>query len=85
MFCHNDLSNRNILVDPTTFRITGIIDWEFAGYFPSEWELELWPLDWEGRRLLNEKVERRDLGLFGLEPKDFRDCLEERHGAQPRG
>ncbi|KAK3896823.1 kinase-like domain-containing protein [Staphylotrichum tortipilum] len=78
VFCHNDLNNRNILVDPTTFRITGIIDWEFAGYFPSEWELALWPLDWEGGRLLNEQVERRDLALFGLEPEDLRDCLEER-------
>jgi hypothetical protein len=30
-FAHKDLHLANILVDPTTARITSIIDWEFAG------------------------------------------------------
>jgi hypothetical protein len=29
-------------VDPHTFEITAIIDWEFAGYFPEEFEYPLW-------------------------------------------
>jgi serine/threonine protein kinase len=34
VFCHNDLSQPNILVDPDTFKIRAIIDWEYAGFFP---------------------------------------------------
>jgi hypothetical protein len=33
-FSHGDLSNYNILVDPGTGEITGIIDWEMAGFRP---------------------------------------------------
>lgn len=29
---HGDLNSRNILVDPNTFTITGILDWEFMNY-----------------------------------------------------
>ncbi|POR35437.1 Uncharacterized protein TPAR_04363, partial [Tolypocladium paradoxum] len=32
--CHNDLGPQNIFVDPVTFKIVGIIDWEFAGFSP---------------------------------------------------
>ncbi|KAK7177332.1 hypothetical protein PSPO01_16620 [Paraphaeosphaeria sporulosa] len=42
VFCHNDLAQHNIFVDPETFKITAIIDWEFAGYFPKEFEYPLW-------------------------------------------
>lgn len=42
MFCHNDLGQHNIFVDPYTFEITAIIDWEFAGYFTEEFEYPLW-------------------------------------------
>jgi len=31
-FCHGDLHHRNILIDPSTGKITGIIDWECAGF-----------------------------------------------------
>jgi hypothetical protein len=34
VFCHNDLSQSNVIVDPVTLGINGIIDWEFAGFFP---------------------------------------------------
>ncbi|KIJ51526.1 hypothetical protein M422DRAFT_65481 [Sphaerobolus stellatus SS14] len=34
---HNDLSLANILVDPNTFNITGIVDWECIGTAP-RWE-----------------------------------------------
>ena len=35
-FTHGDLSSFNILVDGDT--VTGIIDWQTAGWFPSYWE-----------------------------------------------
>ncbi|KAL4885177.1 hypothetical protein BJY04DRAFT_214516 [Aspergillus karnatakaensis] len=40
-FCHNDLSQHNIIVDPETLKIRAIIDWEYAGFFPEYFE---WPV-----------------------------------------
>ncbi|KAJ0164938.1 hypothetical protein CTA2_12808 [Colletotrichum tanaceti] len=40
VFCHNDLSQQNIIVNPDTLRIEAIIDWEYAGFFPPYFE---WP------------------------------------------
>lgn len=34
VLCHGDLHDYNILVDPKTLKVTAIIDWEFAGYYP---------------------------------------------------
>ena len=42
VFCHGDLSRNNILVDPISFKIRAIIDWESAGFYPEHWELPLW-------------------------------------------
>lgn len=41
VFCHNDLGSHNIFVN-SVFKMVCIIDWEFAGFFPSEFELPLW-------------------------------------------
>lgn len=45
LFAHADLNPRNILVDQTVqsdgtvaWNITGIVDWETAGYYPEYWE-----------------------------------------------
>ena len=38
VFCHNDLSQHNIIVDPDSLRITAIVDWEYAGYYPAFFE-----------------------------------------------
>ncbi|KAI1209388.1 uncharacterized protein F4807DRAFT_460604 [Annulohypoxylon truncatum] len=45
VFTHADLNPRNILIDRTAqpdgsigWGVTGIIDWEFAGYYPEYWE-----------------------------------------------
>ena len=38
VFCHNDLSQQNVIVDPNTLRIKAIIDWEYAGFFPARFE-----------------------------------------------
>ncbi|KAK3940148.1 kinase-like protein [Diplogelasinospora grovesii] len=37
-FAHADLSWENILVDVSTGKVTGILDWEMAGFWPEWWE-----------------------------------------------
>lgn len=38
VFCHNDLSANNVIVDPDTLKIAAIVDWEYAGFYPPEFE-----------------------------------------------
>jgi serine/threonine protein kinase len=38
VFCHNDLSQHNVIVDPETLKIKAIIDWEYAGFYPGFFE-----------------------------------------------
>lgn len=38
VFCHNDISQYNVIVDPRTLKINAIIDWEYAGFFPRYFE-----------------------------------------------
>ena len=38
VFSHADLSFENILVDPQTGRVTAIVDWAMAGWWPEYWE-----------------------------------------------
>ncbi|EPE29427.1 Protein kinase-like (PK-like) [Glarea lozoyensis ATCC 20868] len=38
VFCHNDFSTHNVLVDPKTLKVNAILDWEYAGFFPQEFE-----------------------------------------------
>ncbi|TAQ87789.1 hypothetical protein B7494_g3868 [Chlorociboria aeruginascens] len=35
---HGDLSDRNILIEPSTFQVTGLIDWELANVAPAYFE-----------------------------------------------
>lgn len=42
VFCHNDLSQHNIILDEKTFAINAIIDWEYSGYYPKEFEGHFW-------------------------------------------
>ncbi|KXG53444.1 Aminoglycoside phosphotransferase [Penicillium griseofulvum] len=37
-FTHGDLTSCNIIVDPTSFGLSALIDWERSGYFPVWWE-----------------------------------------------
>ncbi|KFY77641.1 hypothetical protein V498_09284 [Pseudogymnoascus sp. VKM F-4517 (FW-2822)] len=37
-FTHADLCGDHIFVEPITGRVTGIIDWEMAGWWPVYWE-----------------------------------------------
>jgi aminoglycoside phosphotransferase len=38
VFAHADLSWENILIDPETGKVTGVLDWEMAGFWPEWWE-----------------------------------------------
>lgn len=38
VFCHNDFSAHNVIVDPVTLQVRAVIDWEYAGFFPEEFE-----------------------------------------------
>jgi hypothetical protein len=55
VFCHTDLDRQNILVDPVTYEIVSILDWETAGFFPQEWELPYWKA--------NSRREKSDMSL----------------------
>lgn len=37
-FTHGDLAGRNILVDPKSGRLTGLLDWASSGWYPIYWE-----------------------------------------------
>ena len=39
VFCHNDLSSNTIIVYPDTLKIKAIIGWEYAGFYPPEFEV----------------------------------------------
>ncbi|KAK0121376.1 hypothetical protein ONS96_011549 [Cadophora gregata f. sp. sojae] len=38
VFCHNDLSQQNVIVDTETLQIQAIIDWVYAGFYPEFFE-----------------------------------------------
>ncbi|KAF2768338.1 hypothetical protein EJ03DRAFT_383389 [Teratosphaeria nubilosa] len=42
VLCHNDLGQSNVFIHPTTHKISAIIDWEYAGYYPPQFEAQLW-------------------------------------------
>ncbi|KZF20617.1 kinase-like protein [Xylona heveae TC161] len=52
-FTHGDLSFRNIIYNDG--KITGIVDWESAGWFPDYWEYTMtWDSFWDNRELRDE-------------------------------
>lgn len=42
VYCHNDLAQHNIVVNPETLQVASIIDWEFSGFYPSDFEYPFW-------------------------------------------
>jgi thiamine kinase-like enzyme len=61
MLCHNDLNQANILVDPDTLKITGIIDWEYAGFYPPEFEAPFYKRDGPAHAIGEEEDDWLDL------------------------
>ena len=43
VFCHNDLSQNNVMVDPATLEIKAILDWEYAGFWPEWFDAKYYP------------------------------------------
>lgn len=57
VFTHGDLAPYNIMVKDG--KITAIIDWETAGWFPASWEyIQTHHSNWEGRGLESRNVFR---------------------------
>ncbi|KAJ5280453.1 hypothetical protein N7478_005825 [Penicillium angulare] len=60
-FTHADLTICNIMVDPETCELTGIIDWEASGYCPVWWDyvgqIGLSEEDTEWKRLLRKNMQ----------------------------
>jgi Ser/Thr protein kinase RdoA (MazF antagonist) len=79
-FTHGDLTSCNIMVDPTTYELTGIIDWEWSGYFPVWWEFAfavvgLGQEDKEWKDLLRGNLANYEEALdWWLDFKAFTDC-----------
>lgn len=42
VFCHIDLGQHNIMVDPETLQVVSIIDWEYSGFYPRGFESPFW-------------------------------------------
>jgi hypothetical protein len=63
-FCHGDLSVYNILVDPTTGAVTGVIDWEMSGFRPA-WLMATAP-EW-----FNDDVDRFLMSSFQESPRNY--------------
>jgi hypothetical protein len=38
VLAHGHFSPKNILIDPCTFRVVSIVDWELAGWYPEYWD-----------------------------------------------
>ncbi|KAI0003979.1 kinase-like protein [Xylariaceae sp. FL0662B] len=67
VFTHGDLNMRNILVDGKSGRLSGIVDWETAGWFPDYWDYTkahyTTKLKWRWRQSVIEPT-FRDFGDF---------------------
>jgi hypothetical protein len=66
---HGDLARHNIMVSPKTLKVICIFDWEHAGYFPPELEVDAWRMKHSEYFQLFSAKERiqRELGLIGGE------------------
>ena len=69
IYCHNDLAQQNIVVDPQTLKIIALIDWEYSGFFPPEFEKPFW-LDASGNGRVDEVESRRLIALLDESGKD---------------
>lgn len=58
VFCHNDLVQHNVIVDPDTLKIKAIIDWEFGGFWPEWFERPFWERPGPSAALEGEEDDR---------------------------
>jgi len=79
IYCHNDLAQQNIVVEPKTLEITSLIDWEYSGFFPPDFEKSFWLDPSENCRV--DEGESRCLIALLDEPGRFRRRYSLYHGA----
>ncbi|ODM24058.1 hypothetical protein SI65_01648 [Aspergillus cristatus] len=60
VFCHNDLSQANVIVDAKILKIKAIVDWEYAGFWPEWFEMRIW--ERVGRSVAPERFGRGIMG-----------------------
>ncbi|KOS45654.1 hypothetical protein ACN38_g3381 [Penicillium nordicum] len=67
VFAHGDIAPRNIMVDENG-NITGIIDWEYAGWYPDYWEYAqiLRPAFWGDWSIWMERTAPKRWNLSGV-------------------
>ena len=41
-FCHNDLAQHNIIMNPKTLEVEAILDWELSGFYTEAFETPYW-------------------------------------------
>ena len=75
VFCHNDLSQHNVVVDPETLKITGIVDWEYAGFYPARFEMPFYTRRGPSVALEGETDDAAELLAF-LESKNKKGSSE---------
>ncbi|KAG6286154.1 hypothetical protein E4U45_008563 [Claviceps purpurea] len=74
VLCHTDLDRQNILVDPNTFKIVSILDWETAGFFPQEWDLPLWTVNGpEEKYRMTREAHRQEIFAFDSPEKYLKE------------
>lgn len=57
VLCHGDLAWHNLRIDPDTYEIKAVVDWEYAGFYPAEVESEYWRREGIGWALEGEKCD----------------------------
>ncbi|KAI0425487.1 kinase-like protein [Xylaria sp. FL1042] len=67
VFTHADLAPRNVLVDDRG-KITGLIDWEFAGWYPDYWEYAKTQVQWlaEDFMVWMNQTKPQDWNIIGI-------------------
>ncbi|KAI0860633.1 kinase-like protein [Xylaria cubensis] len=67
VFTHADLAPRNVLVDDCG-NITGLVDWEFAGWYPDYWEYAKTQVQWlaEDFMVWMDRTRPQDWNITGI-------------------
>ncbi|KAF2462051.1 kinase-like domain-containing protein [Lineolata rhizophorae] len=76
---HGDFRRPNILINPNTFDITGVVDWEWARIVPVQLALPpFWLTDLDVKGLAES-----DTGPYFAQCRMFIDCLRQHEVARP--
>ncbi|KAL8951317.1 MAG: hypothetical protein Q9222_002704 [Ikaeria aurantiellina] len=41
-YCHGDLAQHNVMIKPDSLEVLCLIDWEYSGFFPPDFEVPFW-------------------------------------------